>query len=177
MTLRKWLLGAVSIAALIAGSLAAPPTHASDGSTVIDPDQQCAVHVQTGETLCVPQGEDLPAAWKAKTGRSVVDAATMPEGGARAVESDFLMAQIYDDIDYGGGSYSFYNSNYCTSGVIYWNTPAAWVGRASSAKGFSFCKVKVFQYTNMGGPSLGYSAAIPWFGALSDNSRSISVTA
>lgn len=178
--LRKACLAvAVGVAATLA---VAPLANAAEpSSTAASEAQDCAYHVQTHQTVCVPKGADLEAAWREKTGRGVVDAAANPSARyamGPQTTTDYKMAIVYDNTNFGGSSLSFYNWNYCTAGgEIYFNYPSSWYGRVSSAQGKSYCRVRVWEQTNMGGASVGYATQIAWVGnALNDKTKSISVT-
>lgn|GEM_PF-3263025 len=183
--LRTGSLGAML--AVASALLIAPAAQAAEPTAGAEA-QDCAYQVQTHETLCVPKGGDLEAAWQAKTGRTVVDgpaeASRTPSdrvGGRRTplAAADYRMATVYDNINYGGSSLSFYNNNPCTpGGEIYFNYPSSWFGRVSSAKGSSSCRIKIWQFRDMLGPSDGYKYSIPFpsDSFLNDNTRSISVT-
>lgn len=178
--LRTTCLGA--LLALVATLLIAPTAQAAP-TTPTKPKalQDCGYSVPTGETLCVPRGTDLATAWRAKTGRAVVDAErtqARTDAAPAGVLVDYPMAIVYDDINYGGSSLTFYNWNYCiTGGEIYFNYPTSWFGRVSSAQGRSYCQVKLYMFRDKIGVTVGYAANIPWVGSyLNDNTRSVSVT-
>lgn len=150
-------IGAVlaCIAAVGASAIAAAPATASV-------EQDCGVFVDTGETICVPRGEDLHAAVLEQTGQVIVDAAapsarsSSADGIEAGVAATYLLARLYDGTSYSGSYWDLYGSSSCVSGQWMGNANISFQDRASSMRGYSNCKVKVYEHTNYGGASYGY---------------------
>lgn len=149
-------IGAVlaCIAAVGASAIGAVPASAAPG------DENCGVFVDTGETICVPQGEDLHAAVLEQTGQVVVDAAASETMSARSLEAGtaatYLLARLYDGTSYSGSYWDLYGSSSCVSGQWMGNANISFQDRASSMRGYSNCKVKLYEHTNYSGASYGY---------------------
>ncbi len=167
-------------AANAAGPEVAPPPVAADG-------ESCWYAVDTGQSLCVKTGEDLVAAVAEEKGVQLVipdgqvvsgvkvdasrEAALAPAG----VLTSVALSTIYDDINYGGGSYTMSVSSGSCATTAYGFTDInsiGWYGRVSSFKSYAGCKTAVFSGTNYGGSSTGYSQSLPSLGSMNDQAKS-----
>jgi hypothetical protein len=167
-------------AANAAGSAVAPPPVAAEG-------ESCWYAVDTGQSLCVKTGEDLVAAVAEEKGVRLVvpdgevvsavtvdarrEAALAPAG----VQATVALSTIYDDITYGGGSYTMSVSNGNCATTAYGFTDIGsigWYNRVSSFKSYAGCKTAVFSGTNYGGSSTGYTQSLANLGLMNDLAKS-----
>jgi hypothetical protein len=171
-------LGA-SAAVAAAPAVAPPPVAAADES--------CWYAVDTGQSLCVKTGEDLVAAVAEEQGVRLIipdgervsglkvdarsEAALAPAGALAST----AVSTIYDDNNYGGGSYTMSVSSGSCATTAYGFTdigPIGWYNRVSSFKSYGGCKTAVFSSTNYGGSSTGYWTSLSSVGSMNDLAKS-----
>ncbi len=146
----------------------------------------CWEDVTTGESLCVPAGQDLFAAVQQEAGVSISVPSTFSIEGvtasalradaslstASAASSGAAVSAIYDDINYGGGVFVMTAPSGGCSWGISSLVPYGWNDRASSFKSFSGCETAVYQNINFGGTKLGYATNKASFGSMNDAASS-----
>ncbi|HEY3548770.1 MAG TPA: hypothetical protein VGK17_22075 [Propionicimonas sp.] len=158
------------------------------------PGQDCGYFIETGATVCVPHGADLNGAIYAQTGKTVVEmsangvtALTAPESKPASsgmtvspASNSFIIGKLFDDINYGGGSYEILASGPCASGTPTWylnDVGSAWYGRVSSFQGYSNCNVTIYEGTYQTGAQLGPLSYSAWVGAaMNDRTKSVKLT-
>jgi len=172
--------GAANAAAPEVAPAVAPPPVAAE-------DESCWYAVDTGQSLCVKTGDDLVAAVAAEKGVRLI----VPEGetvSGRTVDSrreaalapagaraSTAVSTIYDDLGFGGGSYTMSASTGSCATTAYGFTdlgPLGWNNRVSSFRSYGGCKTAVFTSTNYGGSSTGYRDSLSALGLLNDLARS-----
>lgn len=170
---------ATAAASEVAPAVAPPPVAAEDES--------CWYAVDTGQSLCVKTGDDLVAAVAAEKGVRLI----VPEGetvSGRTVDSrreaalapagaraSTAVSTIYDDLGFGGGSYTMSASTGSCATTAYGFTdlgPLGWNNRVSSFRSYGGCKTAAFTSTNYGGSSTGYRDSLSALGLLNDLARS-----
>ncbi len=150
------------------------------------PLQSCWVDTSTQQSLCVPTGEDLIAAVREQDGITIdvpagtevsdvkitsahiLAATTLSVTAATAVEP---VSIIYDDINYGGGSFILSSGSGCGAGLSSL-VPYGWNDRASSFKSYNGCLTALYVNINYGGSHVGYSSSKASFGSLNDSGSS-----
>ena len=145
----------------------------------------CWADAVTMETLCVEPGEDLVAAVLREKGvqisapvGTVIGGKTVQESNARSQVGilSAALSIIYDDINYGGGSFVMTGNNPgCTDGSSYGFVSLSaigWRGRVSSFKSFTGCRTAVFDLEYYGGASYGYTTQASQLGAMNDKADS-----
>ncbi|WP_223692533.1 hypothetical protein [Leifsonia poae] len=149
-------------------------------------DKSCWIAIDTGDSLCVPAGDDLVAAVAEQKGvRLVIPDGTVLGGVAvNSARSDLApaaalasvaLSAIYDDVNYGGSSYVMSVSGGNCSVSAYGLTDLngiGWYGRVSSYKSFGTCKTALFKNTNYGGTSTGYAVNAASLGSMNDQAKS-----
>ncbi|HWH25886.1 MAG TPA: hypothetical protein VNT53_04495 [Pseudolysinimonas sp.] len=177
------------MAALGAGAAnAAVPTSAGlvAGPPVAGPDESCWYAVDTGQGLCVKTGQDLVAAVADQKGvRMVVPDGAVVSGikvnagheaslAPTVIQTTVALSTIYDNVSYGGGSYTMTASSNCASSAWGFADIAGigWYGRVSSFKSYSGCTTAVFAGTNYTGASYGYVVNAPSVGSMNDRAKS-----
>ena len=90
------------------------------------------------------------------------------------------MAILYDDVNYGGGSFVFTGVSTGCASYAY-GAPAlstyGWNDRASSYRSFAGCKSAVFEHENYTGAQYGYSVNATGFGVMNDKASSWRISA
>jgi hypothetical protein len=146
----------------------------------------CWMDATTGQSLCVPDGVDLVAAVEADTG-VVID---IPEGtvvggvetssaqaklgllSINAATTTKIVSAIYDDINYGGGTYVMTASGAgCDWGISNLGN-FGWNDRASSFKSYSGCKTALYKNINFGSTKIGFATNEASFGSMNDQGSS-----
>ena len=167
-------------AASAAGPAVAPPPAAAAG-------ESCWYAVDTGQSLCVTTGEDLVAAVAEEKGVRLIipngetvsglkvdarrEAALAPAG----LLASTAVSTIYDDNNYGGGSYTMsVSSGSCATTAFGFTDigPLGWYNRVSSFKSYGGCKTALFSSTNYAGSSTGYSTSLSSVGSMNDLAKS-----
>jgi hypothetical protein len=177
------VLGTAALVATftVAGGAAA---NAAEPQPSAAPPTSCWVDANTGRSLCVPEGVDLIAAVQAQTGVSIdLPAGTVigditvgsakPSFGAlsaSASASTIALSALYDDINYGGGTYLM-TGTACGQGIKNIGD-FGWNDRASSFKSFSGCETAVYKDINYGSTRLGYDTKKASFGSMNDQASS-----
>jgi hypothetical protein len=143
----------------------------------------CWLDVDNGESLCVPAGVNLISTVESETGYTIDVPAGTSIGGDTVnkaqVSASLLstnttalvaLSALYDDINYGGGTY-FMTGSTC-GGSISNTGNAGWNDRASSFKSFHGCLTAIYQNINYGGTRLGYYSYKSSFGTMNDQASS-----
>lgn len=172
------LVGLATLLAIVWSIVAAPPATAADGTASAE--QHCGLLMDSGTTVCVVQGEDLGAAILERTGRRVVDdAAGAIAGTGTGARVTYLMATLYDNSGFSGPFLSLFWSAPCGSGYVGWSDIGSVnYGRVSSFRGYSGCRVRIWENVGFSGQSLGFVADSSYVGAaMNDRTRSVQVTA
>ena len=140
-------LGSVALVAVFTlsgggAAYASPPS--PDGTAA--PLQSCWIDASTQQSLCVPTGEDLIAAVQEEDGITIDVPAGTNVSDVKITDAHILAATtfsvtasvsvepvsiIYDDINYGGGSFIMSSGAGCTAGLPSL-VPYGWNDRASS---------------------------------------------
>ena len=183
-----------TIAALASILLAAPLSLGMAGAAVAAPVDaassfSCWVNGDTGKSVCVSEGEDLVLAVAEEAGTMlIVPDATVVGGipvstskanitarGIVAPLAQVVISILYDDVNYGGGSYvmSFNNANCTTTAYGFAQLgPLGWNDRASSFRSFAGCVTAVFENINYGGAVVGYQTNASSLGVMNDAASS-----
>lgn len=163
------LLSGLAAAALAAGVALGTTAGASADPVAALLPQDCWILVETGESTCVTRGEDLASAVLQDAGYTMLDG---PEEGtaARGTTASYNLGIIFDDIAYGGSSYTFQTSDpaICTLGRSYGAGDLrliGWNDRLSSFYGYNGCRGVLYQNIDYGGGSYGPTSASSWVGA------------
>lgn len=180
-TLARVLLAA-PLALIAAGAASAAPT-------ADEPSYACWVSGDTGKSVCVDQGEDLVLAVAEQAGTELLVPAHTLIGGVAVSSSERSIAAngiitpfaevvisiLYDDVNYGGGSFvmSYNNANCATTAYGYAQLgPYGWNDRASSFRSYAGCITAVFENINYGGASVGYQTNASSLGVMNDAASS-----
>ncbi len=124
---------------------------------------------RTGTALVVPDGTVIGGISANSSERSIA---------AQGVVTQFaevVISILYDNINYGGGSFvmSYNNANCATSAYGYPQLgPYGWNDRASSFRSYAGCITAVFENINYGGAVLGYQTNASSFGIMNDQASS-----
>src|ERR1700712_5993870 len=108
------LVAAFTVTGASAASASAPDPSSTDAAS-----QSCWLDVATQQSLCVPTGEDLIAAVQEEDGITLVIPTGTPVSGhtltagrnaaallsAASTTTATVVSGIYDDVNYGGGSF------------------------------------------------------------------------
>ena len=178
----KIFAGAV-VVATVACSVLASATAAS--ATELAPPKTCWVDVSTKDSLCVDTGTDLIAAVVREKGIQLVVPDGTPIGGVpakasaatgltRSIQASTVTGILYDDVNYGGGSFVASSSGTCPAASYGYASLSAygWNDRASSFRSYAGCTSAVFANDNYGGASYGYYANASSLGSLNDQASS-----
>ena len=187
-------LGASAIAATLTlagatGASAATP----DGSTAKAPaavsQASCWLDITTGQSLCVPDGVSLISRVEATTGKvisvpagtvvggvavssGVASASLLATASPQSALASHVVSALYDDINYGGGTYLMTaDAAGCDWGIASL-VGAGWNDRASSFKSYGGCLTAIYQNTNYGGTRLGFATNKASFGSMNDAASS-----
>ncbi len=184
------IAAALGTAALIAtftlaGAGAANASTGSDNAADDTAAPSCWVDADSGQSLCVPAGQDLVAAVQDADGISITlpSDATINGVSGSLLKSDRsaatlstaatsgVVSELFDDINYGGGTLLMTSTSGCVGGISTL-VPYGWNDRASSFKSFSGCETAIYQNINYGGTRLGYSTNKASFGSMNDAASS-----
>ncbi len=184
------IAASVGTAALIAtftlaGAGAANASTTSASKADDSADTSCWVDADSGQSLCVPAGEDLIAAVQQEAGITIStsDGATVNGVGGATLRSDLavgtlstsassaIISELFDDINYGGGSMYLTSSSGCGGGLSTL-VPYGWNDRASSFKSFDGCETAIWQNIGYSGTKLGYATNKSSFGSMNDAASS-----
>jgi hypothetical protein len=180
-------LGTAAIAATLtmAGASSAS-AEAPKTDTPAQAQASCWLDITTGQSLCVPDGVDLVSRVEATTGKvialpddTVVGGVRISSGQASAsllstasASSAHVVSALYDDINYGGGTYLMTADAVGCDWGIASLVGAGWNDRASSFKSYGGCLTAVYKNTNYGGTRLGFSTNKASFGTMNDAASS-----
>jgi hypothetical protein len=149
----------------------------------------CWIDASTMQSLCVSAGTNLLAAVSTEAGVDVSVPVGTPIGGVKTktiasttalvrrglvhtAASAELISAIYDDINYGGGTYLLTSpGGNCDSGLPSL-VPYGWNDRVSSFKSYDGCITALFRNTNYGGTRVGYSTNKSSLGSFNDQASS-----
>jgi hypothetical protein len=96
------------------------------------------------------------------------------------VATAYVLATIYDDQNYEGGSYTFTDTHSTTCGGYNYTfdiMPGGWDNRVSSFKSYGSCKTRLSENTNQGGRSVGPVSSKAYVGdAMNDKASSAFIT-
>lgn len=168
-------VGALALAASISAiTIAGAPASAGNS---------CWADVTTGETLCVPAGQDLLAAVAAKGIQLVFEDDAVVAGrevaagfGPSSAAAQTVVSIIYDDINYGGGSFVMSQSS--TTSCAGWTftyadlTTIGWNDRASSFRSYAGCSTTLWDNAGFGGTQIGPSGNLSSLGSMNDRGSS-----
>jgi hypothetical protein len=174
------LIATFTLAGAGAANASTPSGSASGDSSA----QSCWIDADTGESLCVPLGDDLVAAVQQVDGVAITvpTGATLNGVSSQALKADasastlstaattVFVSELFDDINYGGGS--TYMSGSGCGAEIPSLVPYSWNDRSSSFKSFDGCETAIYQNINYGGTRLGYYTNKASFGSMNDAASS-----
>jgi len=186
MRLNKSRTGVLMSGAAFLASFLIAGAGAANASTTTEPAEasySCWQAIDTGESLCVDKGTDLVAAVAEEKGVELVVPDGTSVGGfttnsARASAAtspnstqSTVISIIYDNVDYGGGSYvmsvgSGWGWGFATL------SPLGWHDRASSFHSYNGCQTALFENENYLGSQIGYAADKSSFGLMNDKGDS-----
>ncbi|MDQ1548180.1 MAG: hypothetical protein QOH69_3084 [Actinomycetota bacterium] len=175
------LVAAMTVTGGAAANASPPDPTSTDPST-----QSCWLDVSTQQSLCVPTGEDLIAAVQNEAGVTLVvptgtsvSGETVTEGrnaaalfSSASTLSATVVSGIYDDINYGGGSFFLTTGGTGCNWTLTNLGTYGWNDRASSFKSFAGCKTALWQNINFGGTHIGYTTNLASFGSFNDQASS-----
>ncbi|POH64946.1 hypothetical protein C3B59_09315 [Cryobacterium zongtaii] len=121
-----------------------------------------------GVELIVPDGTVI-------AGFEVDNTTYSSQRGAVTTQAAVVVGILYDNINYGGGTFVASTDQGCAGGWVYtYNSlsPYGWNDRASSYKGFSSCRSTVFEGENQSGSQNGPSFNASSLGAMNDKASS-----
>ena len=187
-TIYTGLAAALGTAALVAtltlagGSAANASTPAPAPSAPAQ--TSCWLNADNGQSLCVPAGVDLISTVESETGYTIEIPAGTPVGGLKvngaqasasllstnATATVKALSVLYDDINYGGGTYVM-TGTACGGGIANIGN-FGWNDRASSFKSFNGCLTAIYKDINYGGTRLGYYTNQSSFGSMNDQASS-----
>ena len=185
----RLVLSAV-VSIVLAAPLALVTVGAASAAPTASPSNySCWESGTTGKSVCVDKGQDLVQAVAEQAGVRLVVPADAVIGGiavsssersiaAKGIVTPFaevVISILYDDANYGGGSYtmSYNNANCATTSYGFAQLgPLGWNDRASSFKSFSGCITAVFENINYGGASVGYQTNASSLGVMNDAASS-----
>lgn len=177
--------GLTSVGLVLAGGPA--DASATPGST----GRVCWGDYSSGVTSCFDSTTQMLDAIRAATGHDLVYPANTqasasstpaPTGptGKVSPQAAYALATIYDDRNYGGGSYTFTDTHSTTCKDYFYNyntMPSGWDNRVSSFKSFGGCKTRLSENTNQGGASVGPLVNSSYVGdTLNDRASSAYIT-
>jgi len=189
-TIQSAIAAALGTAAIAATLTMAGATSASAAAPKAEPaavpQASCWLDITTGQSLCVPDGVDLVSAVEATTGTiislpddTVVGGVRVSAGQASAsllstqsAAASHVVSELFDDINYGGGTYLMTASSAGCDWGIASLVGAGWNDRASSFKSFDGCLTAIYKNTNYGGTRLGFSTNKASFGTMNDAASS-----
>jgi len=127
-----------------------------------------SVAEESGIRLVVPDGEMV--------GGRQVDSTTYEGLSDIAPAATYAISVIYDDVNYGGSSYTMTTSNstacqYHAYGFVDIGG-LGWYGRVPAFKNYSGCRTAVFETTGYGGSSHGYFTNASSLGVMNDKAKS-----
>ncbi len=180
---------ALGIAALVAtftlgGAGAASAKTPDPSETAASSGTSCWLDADTGQSLCVPTGEDLIAAVQEQVGVSIalppdftmngVSSAELradTSAGSLATATTLIpVSEIFDDINYGGGYYLLSGTG--CGATISNLANYGWNDRASSFKSFNGCLTSIWKNSGFTGTQLGYATNKSSFGSMNDQASS-----
>ena len=189
--MRKPHLVVSTIASLaLAVPLALVTTGAASAEPAFDePTYSCWLSGDTGKSICVNKGEDLLLAVAKQAGTELIVPDGTVVGGiatsssARSIAThgiltpfaEVVISILYDDVNYGGGSFvmSYNNANCSTTAYGYAQLgPYGWNDRASSFRSYAGCTTAVFEHINYGGAKVGYQTNASSLGVMNDAASS-----
>ncbi|GAA4481310.1 hypothetical protein GCM10023171_09580 [Microbacterium panaciterrae] len=184
----RWSSVAVSLTMFVLvgfGTTAGAGVQASGGASTPAPvsKETCWADLTTAQSLCVPTGTDLVTAVAETTGiRLVVPDGTVIGGVVSersqlktpTVATSTVTGILYDDINYGGGSFVASSSGTCSVGSYSFAdlSPFGWNDRASSFRSYAGCSGAVYQNINFGGSTYGFVVNAPSLGSMNDQASS-----
>ena len=124
---------------------------------------------QTGTELIVPAGTVIGGTATSSSAQRIAS-----EGIVTPL-SEVVISILYDDINYGGGSFvmSYNNANCVTTAYGYAQLgPYGWNDRASSFRSYAGCTTAVFENINYGGATVGYQTSASSLGVMNDAASS-----
>ncbi|HEY4267994.1 MAG TPA: peptidase inhibitor family I36 protein [Galbitalea sp.] len=180
---------AIALTLTLAGASCASattPNPTAAATPAATAEASCWLDITTGQSLCVPDGVSLVATVEATTGivitvpaGTVVGGVAVSKGLASAsllttasAQTSHVVSALYDDINYGGGTYLMTASAAGCNWGIASLVGAGWNDRASSFKSYSGCTTAIYQNTNYGGTRLGFATNKASFGSMNDAASS-----
>ncbi|MGE4113588.1 MAG: hypothetical protein AB7G36_05385 [Candidatus Nanopelagicales bacterium] len=153
-------------------------------ASAAEADQHCWYDLETGLSGChdtyAKVLDDLSAAGEVAVATSYgSDGALVgtASGGVVALAS-VALGTVYEDLNYGGSSYTFTASSGCDSNAdVDWqlsSMPSGWNDRVSSFKSFGQCATRIWADTGYSGSSYGFVANSTYVGStMNDQASSI----
>jgi hypothetical protein len=187
-TIKSGVAAALGTAALVATFTLTGGTVANAASATPTPtdtaSQSCWLDADSGQSLCVPLGVNLISTVESVTGETIdvpvgttvgnfkttsaqASASSLKVNAASSLEA---LSALYDDINYGGGTYLMTGDD-CGGGIANIGN-FGWNDRASSFQSFSGCLTAVYKDINYGSTRLGYSTNKASFGTMNDAASS-----
>ncbi len=188
-TIQSGIAAALGTAAIVAtltltGGAAANAT-TTDATSSDGAQASCWADLDTGQSLCVPDGVSLISAVEAATGQNISIPAGTVIGGVKvssglasaallktnAAAASHIVSAIYDDVSYGGGTFVMTAGSGCDWGITSLGD-FGWNDRASSFKSYDGCETALYKNTNFGGTKVGYSTNKSSLGSMNDAASS-----
>ncbi|MDJ1114196.1 hypothetical protein [Microbacterium dauci] len=150
----------------------------------IEPGKHCVTSLDYGQSVCVENEDDLATAVKEETGLTLVEStasrktstsSTSTTARAASAAPAVLISRIFDDVNYGGGSFAMAYSGANCSSYTYGMPNLGeygWNGRVSAFKSYNGCKTALFSGTGYTGSTYGYQTNASSLGSFNDDARS-----
>ncbi|MDQ1543305.1 MAG: hypothetical protein QOK08_943, partial [Actinomycetota bacterium] len=119
---------------------------------------------ETGYTIDIPAGTPVGGV---KVNTAQASASLLSTNTTTTVK---VLSALYDDINYGGGTYVMTGA--ACGGSISYTGNVGWNDRASSFKSFNGCSTAIYQNINFGGTRFGYYSYATSFGSMNDQASS-----
>ena len=152
--------------AKISAVLAAAAFIAAAGTPTASADSldYCWLNAATNQSKCFATEAELVQSVAAKQN------ATFGTQAGVSPMAEHLVAQLYKDLNYGGGYLQIFDTEACKKGTIDGkNLPSSWDNKVSSFKVYGGCTVKLWEDKNYGGASTGWVGSMKYVGnALND---------
>lgn len=186
---------ALTLLAPVAGAQATPTAvgakaaPAAQEEQVIEPSftpriedgKHCFTSLDYGRSVCVDDQADLAAAVKEETGLTLQteaparsSAKSSTSATSRAAAPAVAISTVYDDINYGGTSFTMAYSGANCAAYTYGIPDLSdyrWTGRVSAFKSYNGCRTALFSGTNYTGSTYGYQTNAPSLGSFNDDAR------
>lgn len=151
-------------------------------ASAADVDRHCWYDLETGLSGChdtyAEVLDDLTAEAGAATSYATDGASAATASGGVVALASVALGTVYEDLNYGGSSYTFTASSDCDSNAdVDWqlsSMPSGWNDRVSSFKSFGQCATRIWADTGYSGSSYGFVANSTYVGStMNDQASSI----